>query len=195
MAQLDRKMSPAAEVAPLAVLYGSQSGNCEALARDLRKKAKTAGFAPEVAELDAFDRSRLPQLERLLIVTSTFGEGDPPDNAKEFYDWLLSGDAPRLEGLHYSVCAMGDSAYTHFCKCGIAIDERLAELGATRLAPRVDCDVAYEDVYDGWKAALFESEPMRAAASTPLNIRTTSRQPRAGTRTTPTRRRCLKAAY
>jgi sulfite reductase (NADPH) flavoprotein alpha-component len=159
---------PAVARARLTILYGSQSGNCEALGRELRKKATAAGFAPQVAELDAFDRAKLAEVRHLLIVTSTFGEGDPPDNARKFFQWLLSGDAPQLPQLSYSVCALGDSNYTQFCKCGIVIDERLAQLGATRLAPRVECDVAYEDPFAQWKDAVFGSEALRAlAASAP----------------------------
>jgi len=150
---------------PLTILYGSQSGNSEALGRDLRKKSAALGFAPEVAELDAFDRSRIPEVKRLLIVTSTFGEGDPPDNARRFCEWLFSSGAPRLPDLHYSVCALGDSNYTQFCKCGIDIDERLAGLGATRIAPRVECDAAYEEPFAAWKQTVFESSVLREAAS------------------------------
>ncbi len=160
--------APAAARAPLTILYGSQSGNSEALSRELRKKAAAAGFAPHVAELDAFDRSELTELRHLLIVTSTFGEGDPPDNARKFFDWLFSAEAPQLPQLSYSVCALGDSNYTQFCKCGIVVDERLAQLGATRLAPRVECDVAYEEPFGRWKESVFGSEALRAlAASAP----------------------------
>ena len=158
------------EGASLLVLYGSQSGNCEALSKQIRKLGRTRGFSPEVASLDGFDRERLPEVERLLILCSTFGEGDPPDNAKSFYDWILSDDAPALSALSYSVCALGDVNYTHFCKAGFDIDRRLAELGATRLADCVQCDVGYDEDFAAWHDAVFDSEPMiEAAADVPVS--------------------------
>jgi len=156
----------AADVAgtPLTVLYGSQSGNCEALAKQLRKRARAAGFKPDVAALNDLAPADLADVRHLLILCSTFGEGDPPDNARRFHQWLLSDEAPQLPDLHYSVCALGDRSYTHFCKTGRDIDERLAALGAVRLAERVDCDVAYDEDFEQWATAVFNSEPMVAAA-------------------------------
>lgn len=150
--------------APLTILYGSQSGNCEALSKELRKTARNRGFDPQVVALDTFDVGLLGETQHLLILCSTFGEGDPPDNAKKFHAWLESGDAPELPGLSYSVCALGDRSYTFFCKAGIDIDERLAELGATRLADRVECDVDYDEDYASWKEAIFANASMLAAA-------------------------------
>jgi len=149
---------------PLTVLYGSQSGNCEALAKQVRKRARAAGFKPDVAALDDLEPADLAEVRHLLIICSTFGEGDPPDNAKRFHQWLLSEDAADLPALHYSVCALGDRSYTHFCKAGRDIDERLAELGATRVAERVDCDVAYDEDFERWVQAVFDSAPMVDAA-------------------------------
>lgn len=150
---------------PLLVLYGSQSGNCEALSKQVRKLGRTRGFAPTVMPLDAFDRDTLPEQERVLILCSTFGEGDPPDHAKGFYQWLLSDAAPVMPNLSYSVCALGDRSYTHYCKAGRDIDARLAALGATRLADCVECDVGYDDGFAAWSEAVFANEPMLAAAA------------------------------
>jgi len=159
---------PDATAAPLTVLFGSQSGNCEALSKQLRNTARNQGFAPRVQPLDSFDFSQLPQTKHLVIICSTFGEGDPPDNAKKFTARLLADDAPKLPSLHYSVCALGDRSYTHFCKTGIDLDNRLAELGATRLADRVDCDAAFEDDFAAWQTAVFASKALAdiAGAST-----------------------------
>lgn len=153
-----------APAVPLAVLYGSQSGNCEALARDLRKYARSRGFEPTVTELDSFDRDQLHEASRLLIVTSTFGEGDPPDNARKFYDWLHSETAPSLASVSYAVCGLGDSSYTFFNKCAADIDTRLEALGATRLVDCAACDVAFEDDYAAWRETVFASPSMTAAA-------------------------------
>lgn len=76
---------------------------------------------------------------------STHGEGDPPDQAIQFYEFLHSKRAPKLEHLQYSVLALGDSSYEFFCKTGKDFDERFAQLGATRIVPRIDCDVDYDD--------------------------------------------------
>ncbi|MEM9346059.1 MAG: flavodoxin domain-containing protein [Planctomycetota bacterium] len=145
---------------PLTIAYGSQSGNCEALSKDLRKLARASGFRPNVIELNMLDAEALAAVRHLLIVCSTFGEGDPPDNAKGFYDLVLSDDAPQLSELSFSVCALGDRSYTHFCKSGIDIDRRLGELGGMRLVDRVDCDVAYEDDWAKWKQDVFAHEAM-----------------------------------
>ena len=161
--QSAQKSSQAATDTPgaaLTILYGSQSGNCEALSKDVRKAARNRGFGPDVLALDSLDFEQLSEIKHLLILCSTFGEGDPPDNAKKFTDFIMSENAPSLPNLHYSVCALGDRSYTFFCKAGIDIDERLAELGATRLAERVDCDVDYDDDFATWKENVFAAESM-----------------------------------
>ncbi|MEM6259861.1 MAG: flavodoxin domain-containing protein [Planctomycetota bacterium] len=155
---------------PLTIAYGSQSGNCEALSKDLRKLARASGFKPNIIELNSLDGETLTEVRHLLVVCSTFGEGDPPDNAKIFYDLLLSDQAPKLPELNYSVCALGDRSYTHFCKSGIDIDDRLSELGATRLVDRVDCDVTYEDDWAKWKQEVFTNEVMVGVAGEAVQV-------------------------
>lgn len=160
---------PEAPGAPMTILYGSQSGNSEALAKQLRKKARAHGFGPDVAALDSFDFDELVNTKHLLVICSTFGEGDPPDNAMKFTERLMSEDAPDLSHLEYSVCSMGDRSYTHFCKAGNDLDERFTELGATRLADRVECDVAYEDDYANWGERVFAAQQLiDAAGEVPL---------------------------
>lgn len=149
---------------PLTIAYGSQSGNCEALSKDLRNLARASGFKPDVIELNALDAEALLRVRHLLVVCSTFGEGDPPDNAKTFYEMLLGDGAPPLPHLSFAVCALGDRSYTHYCKAGIDIDDRLGALGASRIAGRVDCDVAYEDDWEQWKQAVFSAEALTEVA-------------------------------
>ena len=157
---------PEVELTPLTVLYGSQSGNCEALSKDIRKYGKSQGFEAKLHELDAFDRSTLGDIKHLIILCSTFGEGDPPDNAVEFFNWLMSEEAPQLpETLNFSVCGLGDSSYTYYNKAATNIDTRLAELGATRVMDLVACDVAFEDDYAEWKKATFETESFQSASA------------------------------
>jgi sulfite reductase (NADPH) flavoprotein alpha-component len=149
----------------LTVLYGSQSGNAEALSKDLRKFSKTQGFEPAVAALDDVQVSDLSAINHLLIIAATFGEGEPTDNAAKFHAALMSPDAPALPAsLNYSVCGLGDSSYAEFNKAARDIDARLAELGATRAADLMACDVDFDDDYAAWKAAAFDSAPFKSAA-------------------------------
>lgn len=150
---------------PLTVLYGSQSGNCEVLSKDLKKFAAGQGFDAKIEELDNIAVSDLAALDHVLIVCSTFGEGEPPDNAKNFYTELMSDDAPELPAsLNYSVCGLGDSSYAHFNQCAVDIDTRMATLGATACQPLISCDVAFEDDYAEWKQAVFDTEVFVSAA-------------------------------
>ena len=150
---------------PMTILYGSQSGNAEMLSKDLRKFAKSQGFDAVVSELDGFDVGDLAAVQHLLIVCSTFGEGEPPDNAKTFYKTITSDVVGALPAsLNYSVCGLGDSSYAFYNKCAKDIDARMAVLGATRAKDAVMCDVAFEDDYADWKKATFDSEVFKAAA-------------------------------
>ena len=150
---------------PLKIFFGSQSGTSESLAKDVRKFAATQGFEAAIAELDSIAPGDLADIRHLLIIAATFGEGEPTDNAQNFYTTLMSEQAPPLpETLNFSVCAMGDSSYAHFNKAGRDLDARLAELGAHRAAPMAVCDVDYDDAFAGWKAAVFASDAFRSAA-------------------------------
>ena len=126
--------APAGPTVPVTVLWGSQTGNSEGLAKQLIKRMKKGGFEPEMHDMAAYDRSRLPQEKNVLIITSTYGDGEPPDNAADLYNWILSDEAPKLEGVSYSVLALGDTNYPDFCKCGIDFDVRLEALGATKIS-------------------------------------------------------------
>lgn len=111
-------------------------------------------------------------VETLLVIASTHGEGDPPDNARAFYDRLHAPDAPRLDGLRYAVLALGDSNYEHFAKCGRDFDARLAELGAVRLIECVESDVDVDEPFERWKSAIYvalESGPKPAQPGAPRN--------------------------
>ena len=149
----------------LTILFGSQSGTAESLSKDLKKFAKTQGFEAEVAELDSLDPADLASINHLLIIAATFGEGEPTDNAKNFYEKLMSGDAASLPAsLNFSVCGLGDSSYPNFNNVATDLDRRLGELGASRAYDLVKCDVAYDDEYASWKAEIFKSAPFASAA-------------------------------
>ena len=135
---------------PLKVLYGSQTGNAEALAHTVAEHAGAHGLAADIVALDDVVLDEMAQWRRVIVVTSTYGEGEMPDNAQLFWQALQAGTAPRMEGLHYAVLALGDTGYDGFCQAGKLIDMRLEQLGAQRLAERIDCDVDYEAAAEGW---------------------------------------------
>ncbi|MDQ8183265.1 sulfite reductase subunit alpha [Pelagicoccus sp. SDUM812005] len=152
------------EAKPVSILWGSQTGNSEGLARKISKALGNKGFAPTVYDMDDYDVAKLAEESMLLLVTSTFGDGEPPDNAAAFYNWLLSDEAPQLPNLKYSVLALGDSNYPEFCKCGIDIDLRFKALGATPIVERVDCDADYDDAFEAWLKSVEDAAGAAASA-------------------------------
>ena len=152
------------EVKHLDIIYGTQTGNAEALAEDAATLARSKGFSPRVAEMDEIEMAQLAEMQNLIVVVSTYGEGEMPDNAHQFWEALTASTAPRLENLNYGVLALGDTSYDEFCQAGKLVDTRLEQLGAKRLGPRVDCDVDFEDVAEAWIAATIPDAGQVAAA-------------------------------
>ena len=153
---------PRETLQPLTILFGSQSGSAESLAKKTAKEAGKRGFAPTVMDMAQATPASLAAEKNLLIITSTFGDGEPPDNAKPLHAALATaaGSQPptlnaQLSALRYSVCALGDTNYTLFCQCGKDFDAYLEKLGATRIAPRADCDLDYEKPYTQWLDATL----------------------------------------
>jgi sulfite reductase (NADPH) flavoprotein alpha-component len=151
---------PAAAVDPppslkIAVLYASQSGTAEGLARKVAKDLKSKGHVASLASLEGYTPAALAEECYAIFIASTYGEGDPPDIAQPFYQRLCVEHLPRYLDLSYSVLALGDSHYEHFCKFGIDLDNKLASLGAIRLHDRVDCDVDLDESFAQWKQGLF----------------------------------------
>lgn len=134
----------------IVILYGSQTGNSHGLAKNAEKALKESGFKVKVSAMNDFKPNQLKKTEILLIIVSTHGEGDPPDNALTFYEFLHGKRAPKLDHLQFSVLALGDSSYEKFCQTGKDFDKRLEELGGTRLYPRFDCDVDFEEPASEW---------------------------------------------
>ncbi|MGC0366259.1 sulfite reductase (NADPH) flavoprotein alpha-component [Rhodococcus sp. 27YEA15] len=132
------------------ILFGSQTGNAESVAEDAAAAARAHGLQPLVAGLDTVDMNTLSAMRRILVVTSTYGEGEMPDNAQLFWDALEAASAPRLEGLYFGVLALGDTSYDGYCQSGKNIDARFEALGGTRVVDRTDCDVDYEDAAAEW---------------------------------------------
>jgi sulfite reductase (NADPH) flavoprotein alpha-component len=143
-------------VRSLTILFGSETGNASRLARSLAEAAHAKGFAPVVADMADYKPRRLKDEQDLLVITSTHGEGDPPQSALSFFEFLDSRKAPNLSGVRYAVLALGDSTYAHYCEAGRRLDQRLAKLGATSIEARVDCDVDYDEAATAWMEAVLE---------------------------------------
>lgn len=144
-----------ARVGALTVLFGTESGNSEALAAEAVKVAKSKGWRAKAVDMADVEPAKLAKEENLLVIASTWGEGDPPERAVGFWEQLASGGMPGMGSTRFSVCALGDTSYEQFCKFGKDLDARFGELGATRVADRVDCDVDYETAFRGWLDAAL----------------------------------------
>ena len=134
----------------LTIVYGSQTGNSKRVAEKLGRAAEAAGLSARVYSTANYPSKDLAKERLLTVVISTQGDGEPPDDARGFLEFLASRRAPKLEQLSYSVLALGDSSYPRFCETGRLLDERLATLGARRLVDRVDCDVDYDTLANPW---------------------------------------------
>ncbi|HKS36969.1 MAG TPA: sulfite reductase subunit alpha [Verrucomicrobiae bacterium] len=148
---------PEQALQPLTILFGSQTGNAEGLAKRVAKEAGKQGFAATVFDMAQYPRENLPREQHLLITTSTYGDGDPPDNARGLVEFLCSDQAPALSDVKFSVLALGDTNYEKFCECGKTFDNRLEALGARRVYPRTDCDVDFEEPFQTWLNGVLPS--------------------------------------
>ncbi|MBN9246302.1 MAG: flavodoxin domain-containing protein, partial [Hyphomicrobium sp.] len=151
--------------APLTILYASESGNSEALATKAKKAAQKHGLDAKVFDMADADMALLAKSKNIVVFAATWGEGDPPARAVDFYQALMSDAAPRIDGVKFAVLALGDTAYTQFCAVGKAIDQRLEELGGVRSFDRVDLDLDYAKKAAEWtEGALAKLAPEDAAA-------------------------------
>ncbi|MFB2686695.1 assimilatory sulfite reductase (NADPH) flavoprotein subunit [Shewanella mangrovisoli] len=148
-------VSDAQAAQTVTILYGSQTGNGRGIAKALAEKAKAQGYGVNLASMGEYNVRQLKQETLLLLVVSTHGEGEAPDDAIELHKFLASKRAPQLNNLHYSVLALGDSSYEFFCQTGKDFDARLSALGAKALLPLVECDVDYEAAAGQWHADVL----------------------------------------
>ncbi|WP_257459165.1 assimilatory sulfite reductase (NADPH) flavoprotein subunit [Archangium lipolyticum] len=163
--------APAVEASPqgtLTIIYGTQTGNSRLLAERLKQRAEAAGLAVRTFRASEYPQRELKNERLLYVVISTQGDGDPPDDARGFFDFIVGKRAPRLEQLRFAVLALGDSSYPKYCEIGRVLDERFAELGASRLLARGDCDVDFEPVAEPWLGEALERARTELAPRAPL---------------------------
>lgn len=163
---------PAVPAAPsarkLTILYGTETGNAAELARGLEAKLKERGLACTLSDMADYKQRQLGQEQDVLIIVSTYGEGDPPQPATGFFEFVEGRKAPKLPDARFAVLALGDSTYEFYCQAGKRLDARFEELGAKRLSPRVDCDVDYEDAAAAWMESIISQLATEEKAAAPV---------------------------
>jgi sulfite reductase (NADPH) flavoprotein alpha-component len=156
---------------PLTILYGSESGNTEALAMKAKKLAAKQNFDAKVVDMADADLATIAKSKNLMVFISTWGEGDPPQRAADFHKALMADTAPRFDGVRFAVLALGDTAYVNFCQTGKQIDARLEALGAIRTAAREDLDLDFQKAAAAWtEKALQVIAPAEASPTTVVHV-------------------------
>jgi sulfite reductase (NADPH) flavoprotein alpha-component len=159
-----------ANAVKLLILFGSQTGTAEGLAKRTAAEASKHGLSARVLDMNSFSSLDWSQERHVLFVTSTWGDGDPPDNATAFWSFLNAETAPRLEHINYSVLALGDRNYSDFCGAGKKFDARLEQLGAKRFHPLAECDTDYEAPAKAWMTGIW-SELQKLSGETPTQVK------------------------
>jgi sulfite reductase (NADPH) flavoprotein alpha-component len=145
---------PAASVPTLTILYGSQTGNSKGVANNYKASALEQGYQANVVSMSDYKPRQLKNETHLVVIVSTHGEGDAPDDAVELFEFLASKKAPRVPNLKFAVVGLGDTSYEFFCQTGKDFETRLLSLGATALVERLDCDVDYDAAVADWTVSL-----------------------------------------
>ncbi|WP_266159868.1 assimilatory sulfite reductase (NADPH) flavoprotein subunit [Dyella silvatica] len=153
----------------LTIVYGSQTGNAKRIAERLAGRGEAAGLPVRLLRADAYPQRELAQEQHLIIVISTQGDGEPPDDARGLVEFIAGKRAPKLPALGYAVLGLGDSSYPQFCAIGQQLDARLSELGASRLLPAAMADVDLETVAIPWAERALEAarEALKEVTSAP----------------------------
>ncbi len=148
------------------ILYGSQTGNGKKIAEKLQQVLGAAGHSVVLKNLLDYRPQQLKKEQRILFVVSTHGNGEAPDDARTFFQFLNGARAPQLAQLEYAVLALGDSSYDEFCQTGLELDQRLETLGATRWLPRIDCDVDFAEDAASWQTQILDQLHREQAKNT-----------------------------
>jgi len=139
------------------ILWGSQTGGAEGLAKKLAKFLEKQACRALVHDMAEVDLAALKPDEPVAIITSTYGDGEPPDNAAALHSTLMEDSASKLDGVPFAVLSLGDSEYPDYCQCGKDFDKRFEELGGNRLFERIDCDVDFDNEFASFSNKLVES--------------------------------------
>lgn len=137
------------------VIYGSVTGNSEYCADKTAKELREKGLQVVTENMADADPMLLKEHETVLIITSTYGDGEPPDGAEDFYHAVVKKGGMDLSHAQFTVLALGDTGYDQFCKCGIDFDAALETQGAQRIHPIVLADTDYDAPFDEWKKGVF----------------------------------------
>ncbi|MBQ4851675.1 assimilatory sulfite reductase (NADPH) flavoprotein subunit [Pseudoalteromonas sp. MMG012] len=153
--------TPAGDALPLTILYGSQTGNAKGVATQLKEQAESRGLAVKLVSMSDYKTSALKKEKFVVVVVSTYGEGEPPEDAEALHTFIASKKAPKLDSTQIAVIGLGDSSYEFFCQTAIDFEERLVKLGAEVAFPRADLDVDYDEQAQQWitdALAVFEPQ-------------------------------------
>lgn len=153
--QLAAPAAAAGNAPVLTILYGSQTGNAKGVAQQFQAQAEAAGYTSKLISMADYKPRQIKAETHVAVFVSTHGEGDAPDDAVEFHEFLGGKKAPKLDGLKYAVLGLGDSSYEFFCQTGKDFDERLGKLGGSAVVARQDCDVDYEESAKSWGEQLI----------------------------------------
>tara|TARA_Y100000746_G_C15376523_1_gene396442 strand:- start:545 stop:994 length:450 start_codon:yes stop_codon:yes gene_type:complete len=140
----------------LMVAFGTETGNAEMLAEDISNVSSKYGIESSVHDLEDLSVDEIASSKMLIIVCSTWGEGDQPDNAQDIYDEVCNSDDSSMGDVHFAVLALGDTAFDMFCESGKEWDQILEDKGGKRVHERIDCDTDYEDYVDEWISEALE---------------------------------------
>ncbi|HCT7443857.1 TPA: NADPH-dependent assimilatory sulfite reductase flavoprotein subunit [Klebsiella variicola] len=162
----------AAEVPSITLISASQTGNARRVAEALRDDLLAAKLNVKLVNAGDYKFKQIAAEKLLVVVTSTQGEGEPPEEAVALHKFLFSKKAPKLDGTAFAVFGLGDTSYEFFCQSGKDFDSKLAELGAERLLDRVDADVEYQTAAAEWRARVVEVLKARAPVAAPAQLAT-----------------------
>lgn len=149
--------SQATEASVLTILYGSQTGNAKGVANQLKAQAESRGLAVKLVNMADFKPNQLKKEKFIAIAVSTYGEGEPPEDAENLHEFLSSKKAPKLDGVKVAVIGLGDSSYEFFCQTAIDFEEKLTALGAQAIVPRAELDVDYDDAAAIWISSAVDA--------------------------------------
>jgi len=138
------------------ILFGSQTGNAQNLARVISESLTHAGFESLVQDMGELEPESIHDMDYIMLVTSTHGDGEPPDNASEWMSYLKFSEELDLSHLQFAVLGLGDSYYPHFCQCAKDFSEYLSKHGGHSMVARLDCDLYYEEQYPEWLGSLIK---------------------------------------